>query len=1285
MLITGTATYTIGSAGSPGTGDTSGNPGSATSFTFNGQTITGGGGGGGQYNTNVDGAGGTFSGGKGGAAGGNGSGSSGDSGGGGGGGVGGSATPANNGAAGDHGAALTDVSGLAAALTALGYNYTSVGLGSVSGTGGNNNRGANATGVGCGGGGGGYYGGGGGDGYFGGGGGGASGYGQTWTGGSGGSGFVAIKRLTSGVVAYDFLTTSGSYVVPTGTTEMKVWAVGAGGGGAGSTSNDGVSGGAGGAGGLSFLELGPILSLNFNAGDLTATGSVTLSADQTLTYPSSGGVSDSGYATGWNITQGIRLSSFTTPASTLNRTYVAWYKGTQTASGGSYSPSVPIFGWTGNDVYWGFGLSAGKITVANGSQNVGTTTVSTDQWVMLTWTVTSVGVCNGFVNGVKEVTNISVNTTYPGVYKIGSGYNYAGTEAPTALDAIEIYDGILTDSEILAIYTDVSSPQASSGSVRASGGAVTTVTEDGVTYRIHTFTDSGTFNVSTAPAGSVIECLIVGGGGGGLLSGNGPGAGGAGGVLHGTLNAVTGSYAVTVGRGGAGSGNGYPGPGPGVTTVAENSSITIGATTYTAFRGGRGTTYNSPPSQGESGGSGGGTGNNNISSGVTPGGLATQTTQGALTGYGHNGGAGANIGNNSPYPAGGGGGAGAPGQNATSSRGGAGGAGIVNPITGSTVGQLVGGQYYIAGGGGGFDDTNFNLGGIGGGGTNARTFPSDASSYGTAALPNTGGGGGGGSRSWYGTDGGSGVVVIKYAYTPNTNILTTTGGTDTITESPGQATVVKHTFDTSGTFTITADLDTTATIKAWGAGGGGTTDGGIGGGGGYSTGTYTFVSGTTYTLIVGQGGGGVVGGRNAGGGGGGTGLQFVGNTTPIIVAGAGGGGAQGGAGRNAGAGGGATGGAGAGSGGAGGTQSAPGAGGSGSRRTGAAGIGRNGGYGSTGSQSSRFATGFGTGGWGSYNGGDAGSGGGGGGYWGGGEGGGDAGGFGGGGGSGYVHPTLVSSGVTTAGSGQTAGNNTDSDKTTAATGGIGGTNGSDGVNSSGFDGKFIISYSYVVSQDPGLYVSSTSIEAGGTVTATLITNSGNAEIAYAITGNVAASGIDVPFNGNISVVDGVGSLTIATTVNSASRSFPNNAAKFGGNVVVTQLNNSNTQVIYTSFNNQKLRTQSNQEIAIGRSLLYGKVNGYSESTTAILTVDADRARIVNNLGVANITTALDPMVYFVITSVPSVTSIGVKTDRGVGFFEQGETGYYRAITDQNDPRPIVIPGTAVSGPKQYWY
>ena len=197
-----------------------------------------------------------------------------------------------------------------------------------------------------------------------------------------------------------------------------------------------------------------LLGLKFNDGLITKSGSYTVTINQTLSYQTTGGVVNSGYATGWNIGQGISINNHTTIGNMLNKTYVAWYRGTQMNDAGSYSPSVPVFSHTGSDVWWGFGISSGKVCIANGSQNTGTTNVATNEWFMLAWTVTSGGVCNGFVNGVKELTNISCNINYPGLLRIGAGFNYQGTEAPTALDAVQIFDGILSDAQIAEIYTN---------------------------------------------------------------------------------------------------------------------------------------------------------------------------------------------------------------------------------------------------------------------------------------------------------------------------------------------------------------------------------------------------------------------------------------------------------------------------------------------------------------------------------------------------------------------------------------------------------------------------------------------------------------------------------------------------------------------------------------------------------------------------------------------------------------------------------------------------------------
>ena len=279
----------------------------------------------------------------------------------------------------------------------------------------------------------------------------------------------------------------------------------------------------------------------------------------------------------------------------------------------------------------------------------------------------------------------------------------------------------------------------------ATGGTITTV--DG--YKIHTFTSGGTFSVTAAPVGASVQYLVVGGGGGGFRGG-----GGGGGVLYGSLVTPVGNCAVTIGAGGAFNSG----------TTGGNSTVQVNGTTYTAFGGGNGTDMDRPPLQGKAGGSGGGTGNNNDGSGSVAGGIKTQTTQGTLTGYGNNGGAGGNAGNNPPYPAGGGGGAGAAGGSAAAGTAGAGGVGIINPIVGSTRGQLYNGQYYLAGGGGGSADSSGAAGGLGGSG-HGGDFSNTSPDY-MNGTNNTGGGGGGISRAGAGVPGlvygGSGIVIIRY-------------------------------------------------------------------------------------------------------------------------------------------------------------------------------------------------------------------------------------------------------------------------------------------------------------------------------------------------------------------------------------------------------------------------------------------------------------------------------------------------------------------------------------------
>ena len=250
-------------------------------------------------------------------------------------------------------------------------------------------------------------------------------------------------------------------------------------------------------------------------------------------------------------------------------------------------------------------------------------------------------------------------------------------------------------------------------------------------YKIVTFNTSGTFTPtigSNASLGDKVDYLVVAGGGGGVRTYGG--GGGAGGYLTATgFSVASQSYTVTVGAGGVqGS--------VGSATSGENSVFS----SITSIGGGYSGGYNgTTPASGGSGGGSGGSGPD------VAGGLGT-------SGQGNNGGIGTGSTNNTAA-GGGGGGAGAVGANASPSNSGNGGAGLSSSITGTSV--------FRSGGGGGGGRGNNSVGGSGGGGSGGVYQGTQA----TAATVNSGGGGGGGGDGPdFGTNGGSGVVIIRYKF-----------------------------------------------------------------------------------------------------------------------------------------------------------------------------------------------------------------------------------------------------------------------------------------------------------------------------------------------------------------------------------------------------------------------------------------------------------------------------------------------------------------------------------------
>lgn len=250
-------------------------------------------------------------------------------------------------------------------------------------------------------------------------------------------------------------------------------------------------------------------------------------------------------------------------------------------------------------------------------------------------------------------------------------------------------------------------------------------------FTYHVYKSSGTFTPNINLTADIL--VVGGGGGGGGYSGRG-GGGGAGGLLGFTNQSLTAntSYTVTVGAGGYG--------GISASTNATSGSNSQFGSLTTVIGGGRGGGAGSNDYNAATGGSGGG---GRASGGTGAAGTAGQGTTGGNAdggGYGAGGGGGASVagGNGSGNNAGTGG----NGSSAYSSWG-------LATNTGHNSGGIV---YYAGGGSGGFTGSGAAAG-LGGGGAGG-------SATGTAATTNTGGGGGGANN---GANGGSGIVIVRYA------------------------------------------------------------------------------------------------------------------------------------------------------------------------------------------------------------------------------------------------------------------------------------------------------------------------------------------------------------------------------------------------------------------------------------------------------------------------------------------------------------------------------------------
>jgi hypothetical protein len=365
----------------------------------------------------------------------------------------------------------------------------------------------------------------------------------------------------------------------------------------------------------------------------------------------------------------------------------------------------------------------------------------------------------GFVGDVSGSPSIHVIRflNYANTFGKKSFISRGGIVNSAVVIAVSSFD---STSAITSITISASSGQFAVGStfslmgIKAESTVATTKANGGdiysdADYFYHVFGRTGTFTPLQSLTADILVVAGGGGGGAGQAGQHYSGGGGAGGLLTFASQSLSAtSYTVTVGAGGAG------GNGPAVANGSNGSNSRFGALTECIGGGGGGSSSNT----GNAGGSGGGGGGINNAS---PAGGAGTAGQGFAGGQGIQ-----------AYNGGGGGGAGAVGYAGVAAiGGGAGGIGATSSLI-NAMGRATGqgdvrqGNVYFAGGGSAADSAQDNAlnPAFGGGGSSMYA----GYSFVGQGLPATGGGGAGGtaSGSSFGEDGGqggSGIVIVRYA------------------------------------------------------------------------------------------------------------------------------------------------------------------------------------------------------------------------------------------------------------------------------------------------------------------------------------------------------------------------------------------------------------------------------------------------------------------------------------------------------------------------------------------
>jgi hypothetical protein len=345
-----------------------------------------------------------------------------------------------------------------------------------------------------------------------------------------------------------------------------------------------------------------------------------------------------------------------------------------------------------------------------------------------------------YIFNIMNYANTTTNKTV--LIRSSTGYAVEGNVAlwrktPEAISSIVLSMTSFNTGSTFSLY-GIKSEEAAS---KATGGIVTSDSQ----YFYHTFIASGTFTPKQSLSCDIL--IVAGGGGGGGIIGGGGGAGGLRGLTNQSLSTI--NYTISIGAGGvAGVGSGTYGT-DGVTSTVTGS----GFTTLASTGGGNGGGGSAPNANGRPGGSGAG-GSYDGGGGTQTGGAGNLGGYSPVEGYAGASGGGSNLG-------GGGGGATATGSGVTAGNGSS-----VYSSWGlaTSTGQNISGTYWYAGGGGGGTRSGYGSGGAGGNGGGGAG--STGQGNGTPGTANTGGGGGGAgytSSLVSGSNGGSGIIIVRYA------------------------------------------------------------------------------------------------------------------------------------------------------------------------------------------------------------------------------------------------------------------------------------------------------------------------------------------------------------------------------------------------------------------------------------------------------------------------------------------------------------------------------------------